>query len=296
MELLEMGHHFVPQRYLRNFEGPDHPGYVWVHDRRGGEAQLANIAKVAQSRDFYSQSTETILAETVERPANLVIQKLTTRQPITASERIQLAYYVAVMMKRIPAHRRRSSEMLPEVLTDLVSEVRSYLNGLADQAGADPEILKRRGLELDATERKFQAQPPPNVLQQIREPWPSQQMVQLLFRMTWRLLISSGPAYFLTSDNPACYFQSLGLGRKESELSFPLSTYYSLHGSWQQADSDLVFVNAEQGMVKEINRRIVSEAERLVFYHEAADWLPKMFKRKNLLLNKIEWQKGFFAC
>ena len=80
-----MGHHFVPQRYLRNFEDPSHPGYIWVHDRHGGEAQLANIAKVAQSRDFYSQSTETILAETVERPANLVIQKLTTRQPITTS-------------------------------------------------------------------------------------------------------------------------------------------------------------------------------------------------------------------
>jgi hypothetical protein len=34
MELLEMGHHFVPQRYLRNFEDPDHPGYIWVHDHR----------------------------------------------------------------------------------------------------------------------------------------------------------------------------------------------------------------------------------------------------------------------
>jgi hypothetical protein len=132
MELLEMGHHFVPQRYLRNFEDPDHPGYIWVHDRHGGAGQPANIAKVAQSRDFYSRSTETILAETVERPANLVIQKLTTRQPVTTSERVQLAYYVAVMMKRIPALRRRSSEMLPEVLADLVTEVRSYLNALAD--------------------------------------------------------------------------------------------------------------------------------------------------------------------
>jgi hypothetical protein len=295
MELLEMGHHFVPQRYLRNFEDPYHPGYVWVHDRRGGEAQLANISKVAQSRNFYSQSTEAILSETVERPANLVIQKLTTRQPVTNDERIQLAYYVAVMMKRIPAHRRRSSEMLPEVLADLVTEVRSYLNALAGQVGADPEILKRRALELDAVERKFQAHPPPNVLEQIREPWPSRPMVQLLFRLTWRILISSGPAYFLTSDNPVFHFRGLGLARKESEVSFPLSTHYLLHGSWQRGNSGLEFVNAEQALVKEINRRIVSEAERLVFYHQAADWLPKMFKRETLLLNKIEWQKGYFA-
>jgi len=291
-----MGHHFVPQRYLRNFEDPSHPGYIWVHDRHGGDPQLANIAKVAQSRNFYSQSTEVTLAETVERPANFVIQKLTTRQPITAGERVQLAYYVAVMMKRIPAHRRRSSEMLPEVLADLVSEVRSHLNALSEQAGANREILKRRGLELDVVERKFQVQPPPNVLEQIREPWPSQRTIQLLFRMTWRVLISKGPTYFLTSDNPAFYFAGLGLARKESELSFPLSTHYLLHGSWQQAGSDLVFADVEQAMVKEINRRLVSDAERLVFYHQAADWLPKMCKKEKLLLNKIEWQKGYFAC
>jgi|SRR5208337_1866743 len=290
-----MGHHFVPRRYLRNFEDPSHPGYIWVHDRHGGEAQLAKIAKVAQSRNFYSQSTETILAETVERPANPVIQKLTTRQSITTSERVQLAYYVAVMMKRIPAHRRHSSEMLPEALADVVNNVRSQLNALADQAGADPEILRRRGFELDAVERKFQAHPPPEVLEQIREPWPSKQMVQLLFRMTWRVLISAGPAYFLTSDNPAFHFQGLGLARKESELSFPLSTRCTLHGSWQAAESGLVFIEVGQAMVKEINRRIVSEAERLVFYHQAAAWLPKVVKKENLPLNKIEWRKGYFA-
>ena len=292
-----MGHHFVPQRYLRNFEDPSHPGYIWVHDRQGGDPQLANIAKVAQSRNFYSQSTETILAETVERPANLVIQKLTARQPITAAERVQLAYYVAVMIKRIPAHRRRSSEMLPAVLANLVSEVRSHLNALSEQAGADPEILKRRGLELDVVERKFQVQPPPNVLEQIREPWPSQQTIQLLFRMTWRVLISSGPAYFLTSTTtrPSIFGVSDWHG-KESELSFPLSTHHLLHGSWQQAGSDLVFADVEQAMVKEINRRVVNDAERLVFYHQVADWLPKMFKKEKLLLNKIEWQKGYFSC
>jgi hypothetical protein len=50
-----MGHHFVPQRYLRNFEDPNQPDYIWVHDRRGGPAKLASIAKLAQSRNFYSQ-------------------------------------------------------------------------------------------------------------------------------------------------------------------------------------------------------------------------------------------------
>jgi len=143
--------------------------------------------------------------------------------------------------------------MLPEVLADLVTEVRSYLNALAGQVGADPEILKRRALELDAVERKFQAHPPPNVLEQIREPWPSQQMVQIAISgLTWRVLISSGPAYFLTSDTSGLPFSRSRIGTKRIRaFPFHYRPITCSTGSWQQADSDLVFVNAEQALVKE---------------------------------------------
>jgi hypothetical protein len=287
-----MGHHFVPQRYLRNFEDPNQPDYIWVHDRRGGPAKLASIAKLAQSRNFYSQSTETILAQTVEQPANPVLQKLTTHKSIDSAERFHLAYYTCVMMKRIPAHRRHSSEMLPDVLANVVNEIRSQINALAHETGADPEILKKRGLELDAAERKYRMQPPPEVLEQIREPWPSREMVELLFRMTWRVLVSTGPIYFVTTDNPAFFFRAFGLGRERSELSFPLSTHYALHASWQKAGSNLMFIRAEQAVVKEINRRLVSEAERLVFHYKPATWVSKLLSKKTLALNSIQWQKG----
>ena len=82
------------------------------------------------------------------------------------------------------------------------------------------------------------------------------------------------------------------MARKESELSFPLSTHYALHGSWQQADENPVFIRAEQALVKEMNRRMVSEAERLVFYYQPAAWISKLFKKADLSLNKIEWHKG----
>ena len=83
--------------------------------------------------------------------------------------------------------------------------------------------------------------------------------------MTWRILLSAGPIFFVTTDDPAFYFQSLGLARKESELCIPLSTRCMLHGSWQRARPDPVFVLCEQAIVKEINRRMVGQAERLVF-------------------------------
>ena len=85
-----MGHRSLPQRYLRNFEDPGRPGYTWVHDRRGRKARLADCES-SRSRKFYSQATETVLAKTVERPANPVINKLTSHHAITSVERGQLS-------------------------------------------------------------------------------------------------------------------------------------------------------------------------------------------------------------
>jgi hypothetical protein len=53
-----------------------------------------------------------------------------------------------------------------------------------------------------------------------------------------------------------------------------------------------MFIRAEQAVVKEINRRLVSEAERLVFHHKPATWVSKLLSKKTLALNSIQWQKG----
>ncbi len=188
-----MGHHFVPQRYLRNFESPSRPGFIWLHDKRGGPARLALIARVAQAKAFYSAETEVVLARDVEAPANDVIRKLTGDTAITPVERLQLAYYIGVMLKRIPARRRRSTEMIPGVLADVVSHVRDELKTIANAIQADPELLARRLREVDAAKSKFARQPPPEVLDQIREPWPSEGMLRALFGMTWRVLVCAGP-------------------------------------------------------------------------------------------------------
>lgn len=284
-----MGHHFVPQRYLRNFENPSRPGFIWLHDKRGGPARLARITQVAQAKQFYSAETETILARHVETPGNAVIQKLTSQTAITPVERLQLAYYVGVMLKRIPAKRRRSAEMMPGVLADVVSSIREQLEAIASAVHEDPELLARRLREVDSAQKKFALQPPREVLEQIREPWPSEGMLRALFGMTWRVLVSSGPQYFVTTDNPAFFFRAYGLATEDSELSFPLSTEHALHGSWRTAGSDLIFLRATQSIIKEINRRLASETERLAFYHEPAPWLLKILPKKDLHLSVIQW-------
>jgi Protein of unknown function (DUF4238) len=194
-----------------------------------------------------------------------------------------------VMMKRVPAHRRRATEMIPGVLADVVAQLRSELRFLAREVGADPDVIVKRLKEADAAEEKFRHQPPANVLEQIREPWPSPATVQLLFNMTWRILAASGPLYFITIDNPAFFFRGHGLQRDISELSFPLSTTHALHGCWQKAATNLVIVKATQPLVREMNRRLASDAERLAFYHEPALWLLKILRKNSHYLSSIRW-------
>jgi hypothetical protein len=286
-----MGHHFVPQQYLRNFEDPNQPGYIWLHDKRGGLARPASIAKVAQMKQFYSEETAVILARDVEIPSNAVIDKLIHNAAITRGERLQLAYYIGVMLKRIPARRRHAKEMLPSVLSEVVARIREQIRALASETRADPELLAKRLQEVDYAEKKIACEPPPEVLKLIREPWPTEQMLQALFDMTWRVLVSSGPQYFITTDNPAFFFRASGYGlaNRESELSFPLSTTHALHGSWQRATSNLLFLKATPSIVREFNRRLVRESERLVFYHKPAPWLSEMLLKKNIFLSVIRW-------
>ena len=286
-----MGHHFVPQQYLRNFEDPNRPGFIWLHDKQGGDPRLVPITKVAQAKQFFSKETEAILASKVEKPANAVIKKLMTEMAITPAERLQLAYYIGVMVKRIPARRRRSTAMIPSVLAKVISGVREQLISIANEVHADPEILARRLKEVAAAERKLAIQTPPEVLEQIRDPWPSERILLILFNMTWRILVSSGPQYFVTTDNPAFFFSAYGIGSEKSELSFPLSSTHTLHGSWQSASSKLVFVRPAQKIVKEINRRLASEAERLAFYHQPAPWLLRVLPKERPYLSVIHWNK-----
>ena len=284
-----MGHHYVPQRYLRNFECPDNPGFTWQHDKRTGDTRLVSIKQAAQARNYYEQDVEQLLATEVESPTNPIIDKLIAGTPIDAAERHQLALYVATMLMRVPAHRRKALEGYPGMVADFARNFREQFESLIRSTpDADPAILARGRSELGAWAERHATFPPEYILEQIRSPWPYRSSVAAIEQMTWRVARSAGPQYFMTSDNPAFYFGSYGVGRVESELSFPLSTTHALHGSWQAAGSLLVFVSVREGAVREINRRLASECER-AFYFEQAPWLHKILSKKRPFLSVIRW-------
>jgi hypothetical protein len=126
-----MGNHFVPQAYLRGFQDPSNPDFIWVQSRREPDPRSASIEDVAQSRNFYDPEIEKLLASSVEGPANPVLAKLRAGELPTDRERIALAVYLATMIKRVPKNRIRGRAMAPQILDEVVSRFRGQVQQLA---------------------------------------------------------------------------------------------------------------------------------------------------------------------
>jgi len=108
-----MGVHYVPRRYLKNFEDPGRAGCIWLHVKGDASPKLAAIKAVAQTGQFYSVADEQLLAERVERPGNRAIRMLVESEQISLGERMDMAYYIGTMLMRVPARRHRALGLLP---------------------------------------------------------------------------------------------------------------------------------------------------------------------------------------
>jgi hypothetical protein len=258
-----------------------------MFDRKTGAWACAAIKKVAQGRNFYDPDTERDLAA-MEGAANQVLKELRLGQLPSPSRRGWFALYISTMLMRVPRRRRTASELVPSVLERTISGVRRDLTNLAVQTGQD-ELLSKRLSELDEIHARYRNELPESISEQIRSPWPTNRILAAVSEMTWRVVRSSGPSWFLTTDNPAFYFEGAGIGTEHSELTFPIASDLAVVGNRQGEPGAMLFVNGTQHLVKEINRRLVSGAERFVFCHQREHWLAEMAKRQTLDLNRIVW-------
>ena len=287
-----MGHHYIPQKYLKGFSGTN-PNKVWMYDKRKRQFSEAAISKIAQESAFYEDDVEVELNVAVESPANPAIDKLRRREAINAEERVRLALYVAVMLMRVPNRRLKALEKYPRIIDDTVHRTMGEIKRIGETTDIKPEVVDRRLREVEEARQKFKQQPPEVLMDQVRSPWPSENVVNAIYSMHWRYLIASdGPVYFLTTDNPAFFFGAYGMGRDESEISFPISSSICLLGNCQPGRDSELFVGVRQVAVKEMNRRNASTATRFLFYREPAPWVEKIAHKERPYLSRILWNRA----
>lgn len=104
------------------------------------------------------------------------------------------------------------------------------------------------------------------------------------------MILATGEDRFITSDNPAFFFEGLGLGNPDSELTFPLSPGVALLADWQGAPFSVSVFIAKTSLVREGNRRVVSGAERFIYSHAPQPWLPRVASKQPPYLSRIQWQ------
>jgi hypothetical protein len=284
-----MGHHYVPQEYLRGFADPENSDKIWMYDKQSCQFTHASIKSVAQEKLYYSETTERQLSELVEGPAHQVLKKLRLRYKIDNSERIRLAIYVGTMLMRVPRRRRKAFQMLPGILEETINNISNQVDQWARTTTVGPELISRRYSELEQASMKFMTKPPAKIIEMIRTPWPTLKEMACLSNMTWRIVSSESDEFFVTSDNPAYFFEAYGLGNPQSELTFALASDLMLFASWQGAHHETIFTKTTSAIKREANRRIASGAERFVFCRAQEDWVAKIANKQMPYLSRIQW-------
>lgn len=284
-----MGDHYVPQKYLNGFrdKSSERTPMIWQFDKQTGNFVRASIKSVANERGYYSPDDEKLLATKVEGPANFVLDRLRSRIAIDTEDRGRLAVYIAVMMMRVPRLRELRRQNSPQAIEEVCDEFRRWIEEAVTKGKLDKELANDRLQQIEAVRKRSKEVFPAPVEKQIKSPWPTVKIVELVAAMQWRLISSAGPSYFLTSDDPGSFFHCFGLGTEKSELIFPISSEVALHASHQPRPWRRI-LTIHQRLVKEINRRIAVGASRFVYYHERANWIRELVKNRIEQTNRIQ--------
>lgn len=284
-----MRNHYVPQKYLRGFCKQGSDRMLWQYDKVTDQFSPVSIKSAANEHDFYPDDVEAKLASHIESPANKVIDKLRGGQAINDQERAHLAIYIATMLKRVPRHRQRIAAAAPLSLTETLNEVKDIIIRAAEAGKLSADAEAKRLAEVESYGDRFKHHTPETVLEKVLRPWPSQEMAQLIYLMEWRFITTKEPPFFITSDNPAFFFECYGLKGDDAELTFPIASDLALHGCWQPLKLGEKMVQVAKQLVKEFNRRIANSATRFIYNCQKQEWVRSLAQRQEPHLNRIVW-------
>jgi hypothetical protein len=221
-----MGHHYIPREFLRGFAEPGSEDWIHQDYRKAKKVSRIRIRDAAQERSFYPEEIETYLAQTIEGPANTVLNKLREGKAITPKDKTTLAIYIIQLGSRVPIVKESSMEVAPNLVDSVVTEMEEEISS----AIARDPALASRAADLRKEPLQFS-----NNFRKGPEPWHAYligekpKSVAALSLMNWAFMLS-GEDDFVTSDNPV--FLESGFGKPEGGLTVPLSSDIVLFASW----------------------------------------------------------------
>lgn len=264
-----MDNHHTPQHYLKQFAIEMDSGKIWVFDKESRKCREQAIKPTGMERDFYTDEYEPWLNEKVERPAQKPLEHMREGKPISEQDRKIITVYIASMMTRGPANRRRMVELVPSVAPMAATAVRE---DTASRSNTEQLIS-----EIDDYESALVQDGLPEELRDVllRAPEIPPEVALAIYEMAWEVIIfpDRSKARLITSDNPVLFDAGVGIGSPDGEIFFPLSAKVALHGHWHGNPASLKILEGGEPFATNLNRRMAVWAERWVYSGREPRWV-----------------------
>ncbi len=280
-----MGDHYIPKYYLQGFTSPK-DGMIWVYEKNGDLKFQSQVVNVANENNYYEPEVEKYLANQIEGPANAVIKKIRERKSINKSDKEKLAIYMIVMYKRVPQSIIRMNEMAPGIAEKMKNQWDQDIDELIKEEPEKAEFYNSRREELHANLDKYSKNPPKDFWLSLIPPDRTPNIVMALKQMNWCFLTWDEYPTFLTCDNPVFHFPWMGIGKSESEVTFPISSNIVLLANWRTNIKETYYETNEKA-IREINQRTAFNTTRFAYHARDEYWIPKFICKKKTNFNLL---------
>ena len=280
-----MGDHYVPRYYLKGFSQNDGKT-IYVYDKTDHRCFGTQVKSIANETNYYSPQVEAYLANTIEAPANDVLKKIRDRVKISINEKQILSAYMTCMIKRVPKGKEKLKEIAPRSAETVRQKIDILLNEAISKQPNRNKFIEKRREEIGEIIDRYAKDPPKEIWLTNMPPEKSPRVFAALSSMTWCFLTFDEYSAFLTSDNPLFFFADIGIGKPESEVTFPISSNIALWATWRSDLQEGYFPTNSQ-VIKELNRRTCSIATRYAFHSQKQDWILSLLTKGRWQLNRL---------
>ena len=230
----------------------------WVYEKNNSP-ELNPYKNHATQPDYYTDETERWLDKEIENKTAPILIKLGDQKVLTSEEKLQLARFIFVMWHRVPSNINGIGKNIEDLLIDdefrFLKKWKKYLGVLYDLIELTIRLPAMRKLTYSEMIK--------------RDNYGQSAKIE---NMNWRFLRTAPGFEFATSDNPFCYSRNIGIGAGSTVLKsrvfgyflFPIDKNTVLIAS-NISQSGKDFDECNENRVKDINRRIISNAENQVY-------------------------------
>ncbi|QEY11541.1 DUF4238 domain-containing protein [Cellvibrio sp. KY-YJ-3] len=318
--------HFVPEGYLKNWSGSDGKIFTYktlVQHEKVHYWRSYHPSSIAYHKHLYTMQIAGDENDDLERwfdnefesPALPIVEKVISNRKLSSKEWEILIKFLAAQDVRTPTrlieHIRRISEILPETLNDVMSNLPKKLSGISEinYESSKPEYFKYFPLKID---KSIQVGASHGTLKATtyagRSTWffsirhLLEHTAKVLHSYKWKIIRPHPGSFWPTSDNPViklnCYENGMydlkgGWGVKNGVILFPIGPEHAM------------FIQIGENLLKReytcteletliFKKFIFENADRMVFANNA-DNDVLLFRQRVVDANQVKIEKSQFS-